>query len=96
MSARFFGVSAAIFLCVAAVMHLTGCEAKLNVKSAPSTPLNQQVEVRVPNNLGLAEVVSISEMCYDGVVYLINSRGGMAPKINPDRGGQFSLFVSCQ
>lgn len=70
---------------------LVGCEAKLNVTSKP----NESVVVKVPRGEGPAATVEISEMCYDKVVYLVSARGGIAPKINPDRGGQFSLFVSC-
>jgi hypothetical protein len=70
---------------------LVGCEAKLNVTSKPNEP----VLVKVPRVEGPTVNVEVSEMCYDKVVYLVNQKGGMAPKINPDRGGQFSLFVSC-
>lgn len=84
------------FLAIAPIVitGLYACDATPAVEGSTKTPPTQKVLVKVES--GLNDHVVVSEFCYDGVVYLINSRGGMAPKINPDRGGQFSLFVSCQ
>lgn len=92
-------VSTRVILSVMAVIVSAGvlvaCSAELNVKSSPQSSVSQPVEIKVPNNIGLTQTISISEMCYDNVVYLVNSRGGTAPKINPNREGQFTLFVKC-
>lgn len=55
---------------------LAGCEARLNVTSKPNEP----TRIDVPNGLGNGALL-ISEVCYDGVVYLVTDRGGISPKM---------------
>jgi hypothetical protein len=38
--------------------------------------------IDVKNSIGLEVPLNISEVCYDGVVYLMNDKGGMAPKMD--------------
>ena len=76
------------------VLVLMGCEAKLNVKSTPNKP----AVVTVPGPNGLQQVVEISEMCYDGVTYLVTPNGGVAPKVDKATTGPtlgLSPFVKC-
>lgn len=88
MSARFFGGAAVLFLGIAATMHLTGCEGRLHVSSNAS---GAPVVVAVPSEGAPAAPISISEMCYDGVKYLINQKGGMAAKVTRSPEGTFRL-----
>jgi hypothetical protein len=67
---------------------LAGCEAKLHVTSKPN---GDPVVVNVPQSGAPAAPLSISEMCYDGVKYLINQKGGMAAKVSRSPEGNFRL-----
>lgn len=83
---------------IASVAILVGCgEAHLNVESTPPTP----TKIRVPTADGFTAPIWISEMCYDGAVYLVSTNGGISPKIDPDHargttmGWSGSSFVTC-
>jgi hypothetical protein len=42
-------------------------------------PLTKPVMAKLPET-NSADVVGITEVCYKGTVYLLNTKGGMAPK----------------
>jgi hypothetical protein len=86
--ARIFGALTVLFLGAAAVMQLSGCEAKLHVTSKSS---GDPVTIQVPQVNGPSSTLSISEMCYDGVKYLVNNKGGMAAKVSRSVEGTFRL-----
>lgn len=87
-----------ILLSIVAAALLAGCEARLNVASKPNTA----TEINVPHvGTSVTAKMSVSEMCYDGIVYLVNNRGGMAPKIDragaqgTTMGGSSGPFIKC-
>jgi hypothetical protein len=67
---------------------LAGCEAKLHVTSKVN---GDPVTVQIPQIGGPSATVSISEMCYDGVKYIVNNKGGMAAKVSRSPEGNFRL-----
>jgi hypothetical protein len=83
----------AALICIA----LAGCDARLTVESDSGKP----VEVKIGSQDGTKTTMYISEICYDGVVYLVTPQGGMAPKVNKDDDGAMmgiskSPFVKCR
>lgn len=63
---------------------LTGCKAELEVNSKSSGP----TKIAVPyEGSSTVSEMSISEMCYDHVKYLVNTKGGMTPKVDPSSVG---------
>jgi len=67
---------------------LAGCEAKLNVTSKSN---GDPVIANVPRQQGPSVQLEISEMCYDGVKYIVNTKGGMAAKVTRSLEGSFRL-----
>lgn len=85
----------AVGLAVVVLLVLTGCEAKLKVESKPNEP-NEPTKITVSRVTDM----TVAETCYDGVVYLVNSRGGMTAKIDRSSLGMSagvvpSPFVKC-
>lgn len=65
-----------------ALALLVGCSAKLDVVSKPNEPAT----VAVPWAGGKStSSMDVSEVCYDGILYLVNIKGGMTHKIDPQR-----------
>lgn len=86
----------AVGLTVVTLLVLTGCEAKLKVESKPNEP----TVVTIPYAQGGTASMQVSEVCYDGVLYLVNTKGGMTAKINQSSirtsfSVSLSPFVKC-
>jgi hypothetical protein len=77
-----------------ALALLVGCSAKLDIVSKPAQPAASAPTTKVSTQWDNSQPVFIDEVCHDGILYLINNKGGMTHKVDPQR-SSFGGAIHC-
>jgi len=87
----------AVLTLVLGVIGLAACTFKAEVTSRPiaSKTSSTSAQITLPNRPLSVNDTAITEFCYDGYVYLLNSHGGMTPKIRGADTGD-TLATRCE